>query len=267
MNDYNLIDEGSRKHLLDLCDSREYPTSIDRILEGTELRLAKDHRSQPHGRATKEAWEELEVEEYLATPDRQIGGLPSLDMSWWLRHRTPTNRSPSWDLIARLSNDKAKEVGLLLVEAKAHETEIKIKDRKTPPTPTDKSKENHTHIARTIARASKRLSRLGCGPFSLSHESRYQLANRLTCAALLADMGYHIVLMYLGFTGDIRFTVDYFRSPDHWQRVFGGYIQNVVPQGFPERRFAMDNRGSLTMVIRSQAVRRPSGGAVSLSRR
>ena len=267
MANENLRDEGSRKHLLDLCESREYPTSLDRMLEGTGLRLAKDHRSQPHGRATKEAWGELEVEEYLAIPDRQIGRLPSLDMNWWLRHRTSTNRSPSWDLIARLSNEKAKEVGLLIVEAKAHETEIKITDRKTPPTPTVKSQENHTHIARTIARASKRLSRLGCGPFSLSHESHYQLANRLTCAALLADMGYHIVLMYLGFTGDTWFTDDHFRSPDHWQRVFGGYIQNVVPQGFPERRFAMDNDGSLTMVVRSQAVRRPSGVEGRRSRR
>ena len=267
MANETLRDDGSRKHLLDLCESREYATSLDRMLEGTGLRLAKNHHSRPYGRATKEAWGELEAEEYLAIQDHQIGRLPALAMNWWLRHRTSRNRSPSWDLIARLANDKAKEVGLLLVEAKAHETEIKTTDRKTPPTSTEKSTENHAHIARTIARASKRLSQLGHGPFSLSHESHYQLSNRLTCAALLADMGYHVVLMYLGFTGDTYFTDDYFRSPEHWQRVFGGYLQNVVPQRFPEQRCEMDNGGALTLVVRSQAVLRPSGAQGQRGRR
>jgi len=90
-----------------------------------------------------------------------------------------------------------------------------------------------------------------CGPgFNLSINSHYQLANRLAYLWKLAECGVPAVLLYLGFTGD-QYFADYLHDERHWQRVMGGYMQEVVPHSFPERRHDCPNGGSVHLLVRS----------------
>lgn len=253
MANRELIDRGSRKHVLDLVESPQFTPAVNGILARSGFRLADEPHVQPSGRKDADAWSEFEIEEYLADEGRRLPGLAPIPWDWWIKHRTATNRSPTWDLIARLQSlTDASQAGILLVEAKANLSELKIRDAKSDPTGSEKSLENHEHIKRQIAGATARLSKLGCGPFSLSEADHYQLANRLACSVHLAVMGYRVVLLYLGFSGDT-----YFRDPIEdecqWQRVVGGYLQGVVPQTFPEKDHLLGS-GSLRLLIQSRPV-------------
>jgi hypothetical protein len=64
------------------------------------------------------------------------------------------------------------------------------------------------------------------------------------------------VLLYLGFLGDngIADVGVPFHDNDHWQRVMGGYIYNVLPQSFPETRIEFGNGGSMIILVRSLPV-------------
>lgn len=253
MANRELKDRGSRKHVLDLVASPPFTPVMNGILARSGFRLADAPHVQPSGRQDADAWSELEIEEYLADEGRRLPGLDAIPLDWWIRHRTATNRSPTWDLIAHLrSLTDAAGAGILLVEAKANLSELKIKDAKSDPTGSDRSLENHEHIKGQIREAAARLNRLGCGPFALSEADHYQLANRLACSVRLAGMGYRVVLLYLGFTGDT-----YFRDPiedeSQWQRAVGGYLQGVVPQAFPEKDHPLGS-GSLRLLVQSRPV-------------
>jgi hypothetical protein len=253
MANRELKDRGSRKHVLDLVEAPQFTPIMNTILARSGFRLADNPHIQPFGRQNADAWSELEIEEYLADEGRRFPSLAPIPSDWWIKHRTATNRSPTWDLIAHLQSlTDVSQNGLLLVEAKANLSELKIKDAKSDPTGSDKSLENHERIQRQIQEAKAKLNGLGCGPFSLSEADHYQLANRLACSVRLAEMGYRVVLLYLGFTGDT-----YFRDPiedeSQWQRAVGGYLQGVVPQAFPEKDHPLGN-GSLRLVVQSRPV-------------
>lgn len=253
MANRELKDRGSRKHVLDLVASPQFAPAMNAILARSGFRLADDAHVQPSGRQDADAWSELEIEEYLAGEGRRLPGLPPISWDWWIKHRTATNRSPTWDLIAHLQSlTDASQAGILLVEAKANLSELKIRDAKSDSTGSEKSLENHDHIKRQIEETRARLSKLGCGTFLLSEADHYQLANRLACSVHLAVLGYRVVLLYLGFTGDT-----YFRDPiedeQQWQRVVGGYLQGVVPQTFPEKDHPLGG-GSLRLLVQSRPV-------------
>lgn len=253
MANRELRDRGSRKHVLDLVQSQSFSQTLNSLLSSTVLQLADSPDLQPYGRQDVNAWSEFELEEYLSLAERQFPGLPPLERNWWLRHRTGLNRSPTWDLIARLKDRTELPKGLLLVEAKANISELKIDDSKSRPSQSAESIENDSQIKRRIADANATLNQLGCGHFGLSDQSHYQLANRIAFAVYLANQGYQIVLLYLGFTGDVYFN-DAIRDEFQWQRVVGDYLQGVVPQTFPDRHFATNSGGSLHFLVRSLPV-------------
>jgi hypothetical protein len=257
MANRELDDRRSRKHVLDFVGSPHFEEEMNRILERTGFQLANPSHLQPYGRENEDAWSELEIEEYLADDTRQFAHLPAIKADWWIRHRTPTNRCPTWDLIAHLqSRAEGSSAGILLVEAKAHISELKIKDAKSKPNESERSEQNDAQIKRRIGQARTRLNKLGCGPFRLSDADHYQLANRLAYSVHLATLGYRVVLLYLGFTGDTS-CVDPITDEHHWQRVVGGYLQGVVPQTFPEQDHHMDNGGFVRLLIQSQPIDRP----------
>ena len=76
------------------------------------------------------------------------------------------------------------------------------------------------------------LNRLNGSRIKLPTDSHFQLVNRLAYSCHLATLGYHVVLVYLGFSNDAYFD-DPIVDQRHWDRVMGGYIQGVVSQSFP----------------------------------
>ena len=111
--------------------------------------------------------------------------------SWWLAASRPSTLTPNWDIASTCTVGGRK--GLLLVEAKAHTQELKIDDHVGAGSP------NRQQIADCIGRANVSLENHTELEWALSHEHRYQMANRFAWSWKLTQLGYPVILVYLGF--------------------------------------------------------------------
>lgn len=144
---------------------------------------------------------------------------------WWLAVHTRNTATPSWDL-ASACRIKGQP-GLLLVEAKAHLTELCPKSDRCG----SKNPANRERIDQAMAQANAALSAATGNPWRLSRDQRYQLSNRFAWAWRLADWGIPVALLYLGFLNaqDMRDTdPELFRSAEHWADAVREYGRGVV---------------------------------------
>src|SRR5207342_2320611 len=98
--------------------------------------------------------------------------------TWWLKVPQHAN-TPNWDLVSTCRMDGRR--GLVLVEAKAHAGEMHNSGKPHG------HPENDDAIAAAIAEANSAL-----GPatgWNLSHETNYQLCNRVAWAWKVASLG------------------------------------------------------------------------------
>ena len=127
--------------------------------------------------------------------DKALKLLPKQDRGklrdWWLAVSRRNTRTPTWDVASTCTMDGRK--GLLLVEAKAHTQELKVEDQ------VEASPRNRARIAECIEEANAALAdQTGLG-WALSHEHRYQMSNRFAWSWKLMELGYPVILVYLGF--------------------------------------------------------------------
>ncbi len=120
--------------------------------------------------------------------------------SWWLEVPATT---PNWD-IASTCRIEGK-MGLLLVEAKAHDEELIGAEagKKLDGNASDGSLKNHAHIGAAITQANTALNAAVSG-WKLSRDSHYQMSNRFAWSWKLTELGFPVILVYLGF----RYAVD-----------------------------------------------------------
>jgi hypothetical protein len=240
---------GSKKHLLDLLDRGDYVQVMNELLADRGVSVTGEDARHPSGHHDPTEWG-------LSHFCRQYchdwfdQGLLS---GWWPGGQA---RPPMWDLISTCSVDGRQ--GILLVEAKAHEKECKIDDKKSAPSGSAQSRANHQKIIDCLSQAEAGLNQVYGGGFSFSIENHYQLANRVAHLWKLATCGIPVVLLYLGFTGDTYFKRDYLIDADHWQRVMGAYMQGVVPLDFPGRVVPLPGGGSACMLVKSSKCNAPS---------
>ena len=112
---------------------------------------------------------------------------------WWLAVQSDGSRTPHWDIVSTCTVDGRKWV--LLEEAKAHSQELKTKDQVVG------SRPNCERIAERIEEANGRLADWTELRWALSHEHRYQMANRFAWSWKLTELGDPVILVYLGFLG------------------------------------------------------------------
>jgi hypothetical protein len=145
-------------------------------------------------------------------------------LAWWLAvARRPV--TPNWDLVSTCR--VGADLGLILVEAKAHAGELKPDDRCGAT-----SQKNCEKIAAAIAEANAGLTEVAQG-WNLSHKSHYQLSNRFAWAWKLATIGVPVVLVYLGFLNAAEMARSHdpmFTSADHWRQCVLDYSRGVVPE-------------------------------------
>ena len=110
---------------------------------------------------------------------------------WWLAVSRRNTRTPTWDIASTCTVDGHK--GLLLIEAKAHTQELKVQD------PVEASLRNRERIAECIEEANAALADWTGLYWALSHEHGYQMANRFAWSWKLTELGYPVILVYLGF--------------------------------------------------------------------
>lgn len=237
---------GSRKHVLDLLETLHWQNTLTQVIGINELRVPTQPFQIPVG---YESAAETDLDEYVC--NLRHGTWPEAEISlnqgaWWAPNG---GRRPQMDLICRIKIGNRD--GLLFVEAKAHEGELDWGGKQLADDATEGSIANHENIQRQVTLANTALNEL-CGPgFNLSINSHYQFVNRLTYLWKLASVGIPVVLLYLGFTKDRYFNNDFLRDDRHWQRLMGGYMQGIAPQGFPEKKIILPNGASIQMLVRS----------------
>jgi hypothetical protein len=143
---------------------------------------------------------------------------------WWLA--VPRNaNTPNWDIASTCTI--AEKPGLLLIESKAHEAELKPEAKTLAEHASDNSIKNHDQIGQAIREASAGLNQAMTG-WNLSRDSHYQLANRFAWAWKIAEIGVPVVLIYLAFLGANEMSKPITDCAD-WSRIVFNHSRNVVP--------------------------------------
>jgi hypothetical protein len=238
---------GSQKHVLDWVEQPRFLPELLQMVRPVDVKVTAESRWMPLGyRDPDEA--RLDTFGPFALP-----GMPvwSELQSWWLRHLRRAN-TPNWDLA--LSCEIEGRPGLILVEAKANESELSDGGKTEEKTPSVNSQENQARIVAALEEASAGYKRAGM-QVALNVKSYYQLANRLAFTWKLAMSGVPVVLVYIGFTGDtgIEDVSTPFRDAGHWREHFADHLRRISPNDLTERRLDF-GQAAAWMLVRSRAV-------------
>ncbi|MDD2673919.1 MAG: hypothetical protein PHF81_03465 [Flavobacterium sp.] len=224
--------KGSKKHILELIESKDFIATINTILLPYQAKIIDKKYIQPKGSMDVS---EHGLQTFINTNKlrERFPTLMDFDFNtWW---KPSGGKAPTWDMISLCQLDG--EDAILLVEAKAHKSEFSRSKKQLPKNkqpdnkPSEGSEINHLNIEARIKEASDNLNAKNTG-FNISTTSHYQLSNRVASAWRLNQMGVPVVLLYLGFTGDTYFKKDYFQDNALWRQEFTKYIDSVVPSAF-----------------------------------
>lgn len=165
--------------------------------------------------------------------------------NWWLAVRDRAN-TPNWDIAATASIEGRE--GLVLVEAKAHTTELKRAGHGI------RNQQNLARIRGAVEQANEALREIDSG-WCLSCDSHYQLANRVAWSWKVASLGVPVVLVYLGFLNAVEMADqgEPFADPGTWERAVLSHAAGVVPQEIWEDEFDVSGT-TLRAIIRSVEV-------------
>jgi len=160
-------------------------------------------------------------------------------LNWWLAvPGEPKTTTPNWDITSTcIVHGKP---GILLIEAKAYDSELRNEERGKPLGAEDNkgvsldSRRNHVRIGCCIQEAGIALSEQTGLAWALSRDWRYQMANRFAWAWKLTELGKPVILIYLGFvacnemrgkTGQTLIADD-----DAWQKMVEYHSRPLFPR-------------------------------------
>jgi hypothetical protein len=172
--------------------------------------------------------------------------------SWWLAYPSNKANTPNWDIACTCEVSGKK--GLVLVEAKAHAGELTGEEhgKKFDAQASDKSFANHQKIGQAIADAAANFQRSTLLPCSISRDRCYQMSNRLAMASKLTEMGYAVVLVYLGFLNATEMAKgrEILTSSEQWTNLVVQHSFAIGSQHLWNREWDLNNQ-SFTPLIRS----------------
>jgi hypothetical protein len=121
--------------------------------------------------------------------------------AWWLPADRKAARTPNFDIASTCMVGDTP--GLLLIEAKAHDQELRKEEigRSLQADANDERRASHCTIGKAIAEAADGLARATAAPCYISRDTHYQMSNRFAWAWKLTELGVPVVLVYLGFLG------------------------------------------------------------------
>ena len=177
-----------------------------------------------------------DVEEVqLHKPNALIGNETSRELAeWWFED--PSGWGPVWDLASQcvLGTGRDARSGILLVEAKAHTTELarEAKGKKLEACASLDSQRNHHSIGKAIQDANVGLRSLTHNRgWELTRDDCYQMANRFAWAWKLVSVGTPVVLVYLAFLNAIEMSDqgDPFGEHGDWVDCVKTHAKDAVP--------------------------------------
>lgn len=120
--------------------------------------------------------------------------------SWWLAVERGAN-TPNWDIASTCTIDGKH--GLLLIEAKAHDKELRKEEKGKDPADakSEGSRANHDRIYQAINLANQGLEQATGKEWKLARDSRYQMSNRFAWTWKTVELGVPVILVYLGMLG------------------------------------------------------------------
>ena len=213
---------GSRPRCVLLTDGSadQVAQRLTELVGRPEVEVSAQDRWQPQGtRNVREAeLDKLRKGGAVLLTDAIRGEL----QEWWLVEGRGRSRTPSWDIASTCTVSGRK--GLLLVEAKAHSEEFSKADR------CGAGPANRKRIESALEEANAGLRRATGGPWRLSVEHHFQLANRFAWSWKLATLGVPVVLVYLGFLDAVEMTDKRspFGSDDDWRDALLEYCREAI---------------------------------------
>lgn len=135
--------------------------------------------------------------------------------NWWLKNHKNNPRTPNWDLVSTCKISGKR--GLLLIEAKAHHSELSEQDA---------CRADGVNLA-SITGAMSDINRQTY--WDLSADEHYQISNRFAWSWQLASMGVPVILVYLGFLNADEWGDDKFKDHNDWEKSVREYSKDIVP--------------------------------------
>ncbi len=225
---------GSRPRCVLLMDGEkdEVASRLTRLvgLPG-EVSVAPSDTWMPHGKPVRKndgSWDKKPTAEArLDRPNSLVDPKIQKELqAWWLAVVRGAANTPNWDIASTCLI--RGEGGLLLIEAKAHPSELSQAGKSLPSSKNSQS--NHDQIGRAIAEANKAFQAVTGKKWGLSRDSHYQLSNRFAWSWKLALLGIPVVLVYLGFLNaqDMAREGRLFQSEANWEHTLKDYCDGVV---------------------------------------
>ena len=162
-------------------------------------------------------------------------------LSWWLIVRSNRSRTPNWDIASTCTiNDRE---GLILVEAKAHVSELSHAGKSRSNLKSGNSRKNHEQIGRAIDEANSGLMSVTGKQWNITRDSHYQLSNRFAWSWKLASLGVPVILLYLGFLNahDMADVADMFENAADWERALKKHSNGIVDESCWEAHLEIDS--------------------------
>ena len=219
---------GSRPRCVLLTDGEreEVAERLTELVRLPHVEVSADDKWMPCGKPVKEedgSWDTTPSDETQLDKENSLVCSKTKERlwKWWLEIHTTT---PSWDIASTCRINGMQ--GLILVEAKAHKTELTDPDDCSSRNP-----ENIKQISKAISEASRSLQAKTGSRWKLSPERYYQLSNRFAWSWKLATLKIPVVLVYLGFLNACEMDspkTELFRSEPEWQRVLKTYCEDKV---------------------------------------
>ena len=171
---------------------------LTKLVNIPDVTISSNDVWMPHGKPVKDAsgnWDKAPAEEAkLDVRNKLLEPNVSAELKdWWLVKCNGAN-TPNWDIASTCKIDGRK--GLLLVEAKAHDSELLKAEAGKPG---GGNLDNYKRIHQCIEEANRGLLKCTGVGWNLSLDSHYQMSNRFAWSWKLAQMGFPVVLVYLGF--------------------------------------------------------------------
>ena len=149
---------------------------------------------------------------------------------WWLVV-APRATTPTFDIASTCTVEG--QMGLLLVEAKAHAEELnkEVAGKELRPSASPNSYRNHIRIGECIAEASVSLTNHTGLKWRLSRDCCYQMSNRFAWSWKLTALGFPVILVYLGFVNanEMRDQGKPFANHSDWEIRVKMHSRQIVP--------------------------------------
>ena len=161
--------------------------------------------------------------------------------AWWLAPASRQAMTPNFDIATTCMIEGRP--GLILVEAKAHDEELKKEaaGRSLSADASDDRKASHETIGAAIRSACSSLSDETSLPWRISRDSHYQMSNRFAWTWKLATLGIPVVLIYLGFlkADEMADRGQPFMEPSGWGRLVLSHSQSLFPPDVWNRQWSV----------------------------